>query len=458
MIRLFFFCLVLSPSSFAGVSVSPATINTGSASWWSGFTAVSNATGAQVSKGVTASLLSSLGASNSLSATISTTVPRATLASSAAKILRGASPGGLASMALFAAVSAAISMNDDGTVTTTGTPTTTYSDATSTGTCWLTGGSSLGVMSVGSCFAAIQTYNTYVSSWCSYDGTRMATKSATGGCALSNGFMDKSSLQCTAPAVPDYSRGQCATTVTPTTTATPTQSELQTAIQNSTTPSHDLFVAQMNDILSHKAGNIDFGAEVMPKTQAATVSASPVTGPAEVVAIETTPNPDGSTTTTTRTEQTTATPSPRGSTVGDIGVDWQTTTTTTKTAHNNTTGTDAVTTTTENAGTSTTQQPQQQSDLCQLHPEIAACASLGSNPSDSAPSVTSQPLNVNLSLPSSVAGSCPADYTRTLTGGKVLAWSWQPACDFASGIRPVVLAMAFLAAAFIVSGSVRVDA
>ncbi|WP_221053006.1 hypothetical protein [Methylomonas koyamae] len=294
----------------------PATIATGSPSWWSGFTAVSNATGAQVSKGVTASLLSSLGASNSLPATISTTVPRATLAASAAKIIRGASPAGLASMALFAALSTAISMNPDGTINQVNVPSScaayingNFSGCTASSPCYCT------------VISAVQVNMYYQTG--AYRGYFIAP-------------FPWSNI---------------------TETVTPSETDLSAKIQATSVPSHQLFVAEMNDILANKAGNIDFGTHVMPKAQPATVSASPVTGPAEVVATETTPNSDGSTTTTTRTAQTTATPSPRGSTVGDIGVDWKTATTMTSVAHNNATGAETTATSTTNDGTATTKAP-----------------------------------------------------------------------------------------------------
>lgn len=385
-------------------------------------------------------MLSSLGAANSLPATIATTVPRSRVATAAAAVLKR-SPYGVAALALYPLVSSYLS-SDGQTLTQQGAPT----DPTGLGFCNFAGGQRTYAQCYSMSQSGINGFYGFV--WSAGAGLYYAC-----GYSCYAGWTPPSSGQCTSPATWNATTGKC---VPSSTISNPTEAQLGTAIQNSATPSHDLFVAEMQDILANRGGNIDFGSEVIPKTQPASISASPVTTPQETVSTTTSPNPDGSTTTTTKKEQTTATPVPKGSTVGDIGVDWQTSTTSTQTAHNNSTGVDAVTTTTTNDGTSTTKQ-QSESDLCKLHPEIAACAQLGTNPSDTPPAVTSQPLNVNLSLPSSVAGSCPADYTRTLTGGKVLSWTWQPACDFASGVRPVVLAMAFLAAAYIVSGSVRVD-
>lgn len=236
-------------------------------------------------------------------------------------------------------------------------------------------------------------------------------------------------------------------------TKIPTEAELATSISASSIAAHELFAKQMADSIVPGNG-IDFGHAVLPVSTSATVTASPVTGPLETISISTSPNPDGSTSTTTKKQQTTATPTPKGSTLADSGVDWATSTSETTTVTNNTTNVSTTTTTNNYDGTTTTKA---ETDLCKLHPTAAACLELGSLPTDTTPTVTSQPLNVSFSPPTSVAGSCPAPVTRSLTHGKTVTMSFQPTCDFASMMRPVIIAAAFLGAAFIVSGSVRVD-
>ncbi|WP_333877508.1 virulence factor TspB C-terminal domain-related protein [Methylobacter sp.] len=54
------------------------------------------------------------------------------------------------------------------------------------------------------------------------------------------------------------------------------------------------------------------------------------------------------------------------------------------------------------------------------------------------------------------SGSCPADEVATLrSGGQSLSFSYQPLCNLASGIAPVLIAISFLLAGYIVLGSVK---
>jgi hypothetical protein len=54
------------------------------------------------------------------------------------------------------------------------------------------------------------------------------------------------------------------------------------------------------------------------------------------------------------------------------------------------------------------------------------------------------------------SASCPAPVTKQVAGLN-LEMSWEPFCDFADGIRPVVIAMAWLSAALMVLGIARKD-
>lgn len=61
-----------------------------------------------------------------------------------------------------------------------------------------------------------------------------------------------------------------------------------------------------------------------------------------------------------------------------------------------------------------------------------------------------KPINVSSITPFNLGGMayCPADIQ--LSNG--LKWKWKPYCDFASMARPIVLAFAWLSAAFILMG------
>jgi len=78
------------------------------------------------------------------------------------------------------------------------------------------------------------------------------------------------------------------------------------------------------------------------------VTAAPVTGPSTVVGTSTVPNADGSTSTTTTSQQSTVTPHPTGTTIADTNVKYDVTTTTTNTTVNNVTNVTTITTTTDN--------------------------------------------------------------------------------------------------------------
>lgn len=105
------------------------------------------------------------------------------------------------------------------------------------------------------------------------------------------------------------------------------------------------------------------------------------------------------------------------------------------------------TTNNNNPSSPSTPQTEKQPALCEVFPDIAACQKLGS------PGAPSNVPNQSKSLivqpesgfgPSN--GSCPADRNMTLIGTPV-SLSWAPICAMATGIRPVVVALAYLAAA-----------
>lgn len=83
--------------------------------------------------------------------------------------------------------------------------------------------------------------------------------------------------------------------------------------------------------------------------------------------------------------------------------------------------------------------------LCDMYPDIAACQKLGDL--DKVPVANKTvPLAINREEgfgPSE--GTCPAPRQFTIMG-KTMAFRWDLLCDFAQGVRPVIIGMAYLAA------------
>lgn len=98
--------------------------------------------------------------------------------------------------------------------------------------------------------------------------------------------------------------------------------------------------------------------------------------------------------------------------------------------------------------------PKTDAGLCEQYPDIVACAKMDEVEPEE---VTNEdkPLTI---IPESGWGNenaaCPAPVTKQVAGLS-LEMSWQPFCDFATGIRPVVIAMAWLSAALLVLGIAR---
>ena len=98
--------------------------------------------------------------------------------------------------------------------------------------------------------------------------------------------------------------------------------------------------------------------------------------------------------------------------------------------------------------------PEESQSLCEKHPDIAACAKLDDvEPED----VQNQQEQLSITPSTgweSGASTCPAPVTRQVAG-LTLEMQWQPFCDLATGIRPVILALAWVAAAMMVIGVAR---
>lgn len=143
------------------------------------------------------------------------------------------------------------------------------------------------------------------------------------------------------------------------------------------------------------------------------------------------------------------------------------TTTTTNTTHNvtyntNTTNnTSTVTVTTTNVSTTvapdgtttetTTESPAEDGEtpppeekpFCELYPTASACQELGETPDEE---MDSENVDVAWAQQGGAAGSCPAPIQATILGS-TYAIEWTPICATASGIRPIVIGLAWLSAA-----------
>jgi hypothetical protein len=91
-------------------------------------------------------------------------------------------------------------------------------------------------------------------------------------------------------------------------------------------------------------------------------------------------------------------------------------------------------------------------DVCKEHPDYIACSKYGEVPKAEELKVTD--VKIELSPTSLGSGSCPSSIPISLSTGSI-SMSLQAECDFATKIKPLVVAFAWLAAGFIVVGGVR---
>lgn len=88
-------------------------------------------------------------------------------------------------------------------------------------------------------------------------------------------------------------------------------------------------------------------------------------------------------------------------------------------------------------------------DLCATNPDILACQKLGEL---TAPELETKNVPVSITPQAGWgAGNATCPAPRTLPGAKV-TWSFQPMCDLMNGLRPILIAVSWLAAAFILLG------
>jgi hypothetical protein len=90
---------------------------------------------------------------------------------------------------------------------------------------------------------------------------------------------------------------------------------------------------------------------------------------------------------------------------------------------------------------------------CKATPDLIVCSKWGVAPTAEKLPVKEVPITIdNKSLG---AGTCPAPKVINLSGGQTMSFSYQPECDFATKIKPIILAFSWLAAGFIVIGGAK---
>lgn len=99
-------------------------------------------------------------------------------------------------------------------------------------------------------------------------------------------------------------------------------------------------------------------------------------------------------------------------------------------------------------------QPKEQPSFCEANPMSIACAEMGEL-KDEKLEVEERPVDVSYTPWGSSTSQCPADKVIPLWEGQSITISYSPVCQFASLLRPLVIALAFVAAGFIVAGITR---
>jgi len=194
-------------------------------------------------------------------------------------------------------------------------------------------------------------------------------------------------------------------------------------------------------------------AEVVPLDSTVTVTAPAVQTAPQVVKTATITNADGTTSTVTETATSTVTPQISGtgtlSNLPTVTPDVSTvikTTTVNNTTNNTTTNTTTV---------SDTAQPAQDSGLCSLFPNIAACQELGSAPTaDTVPTSDATPSITSVAFSSSASCPAPISFSLGRFGGSQ-SIDWTPFCNWAAGVRAIFLALATIATAWIFMESLK---
>lgn len=96
--------------------------------------------------------------------------------------------------------------------------------------------------------------------------------------------------------------------------------------------------------------------------------------------------------------------------------------------------------------------PKEEPSFCEANPGSIACQEMGEAEQEPLENDDVQfNLDTNQSWGSSNA-SCPANPTITIHSGQTITFNYQPACDFFSLLRPIIIAFSLLTAVFIAIG------
>lgn len=102
-------------------------------------------------------------------------------------------------------------------------------------------------------------------------------------------------------------------------------------------------------------------------------------------------------------------------------------------------------------GQTASEAAEQSGNLCKQNPDAAACRELGQAPDE--PDLQHESLSLDIT-PLGIFGpstaACPAPRTVTVSHGVTLSMPWDLVCTFADGMRPLVIAAAWLGAALLV--------
>lgn len=116
--------------------------------------------------------------------------------------------------------------------------------------------------------------------------------------------------------------------------------------------------------------------------------------------------------------------------------------------------TDPQTVPSQATGTATGSTTKEPTDFCKANPQSIACSELGELEDENL-EVDERPVDVSYTPWGSSNSQCPADKIIPLWDSQSISLSYSPICQFASLLRPLVIALAFVAAGFIVAGITR---
>lgn len=174
------------------------------------------------------------------------------------------------------------------------------------------------------------------------------------------------------------------------------------------------------------------------------VGYQPVTGPLSVTGPSSIPGPSTTSTTSSPSGQTTTTTNTTHNLTYNTNIVTVSNTTTTTTVHPDATETTTVKTDTPGGEGVTPEEPEK--PFCEQYPDASACQELGHAEDEQLDEETE---DVDFQQEGGAAGSCPAS-VPFWAGGTAQEMSWQPTCDFASGIRPFVIGLSWLSAGIFV--------